>query len=69
MSSLFGMIYTGVSGINAAQVGLDVTGNNIANMNNEDYSRQSVSLVSARPVQTVNGQMGTGVKIEQIQRV
>ena len=68
MSSLFGMIYTGVSGINASQVGLDVTGNNIANMKNENYSRQSVSLVSSRPVQTVNGQMGTGVKVEQIER-
>ncbi len=68
MSNLFGMIWTGVSGINAAQVGLDVTGNNIANMKNENYSRQSVALVSGKPQYTVNGQMGTGVRVERIER-
>ena len=68
MSSLFGMIWTGVSGINASQVGLDVTGNNISNMKNENYSRQSVALVSSKPQYTANGQMGTGVRVEKIER-
>ncbi len=68
MSNLFGMIYTGVTGINASQIALDVTGQNIANMNNENYSRQIVSLTTMTPQQTSVGQMGRGVKVEQIER-
>lgn len=68
MSSLFGMIYTGVTGINASQIALDVTGQNIANMKNENYSRQLVSLNTVKPQQTSVGQMGRGVRVEQIER-
>lgn len=48
MSNLFGMIWTGVSGMSAAQVGISVTGNNIANMKTENYSRQTVELVTKK---------------------
>lgn len=68
MSNLFGMIYTGVTGINASQISLDVTGQNIANMSNENYSRQIVSLNTVKPQQTSVGQMGRGVRVEQIER-
>jgi flagellar hook-associated protein 1 FlgK len=69
MSSLFGMMYTGVSGIYAAQVQMDVTGQNLANINNENYSRQRVNLVSASVMEDRAGAFGRGVKVEEVIRV
>ena len=68
MSNLFGMIWTGVSGINAAQTGISVTGNNMANMKTENYSRQTVELVTKKPQYTYNGAIGKGVDVAGIRR-
>lgn len=68
MSNLFGMIHTGISGINAAQVGIAVTGNNVANMKNPTYSRQTVSLGSKDSYYTRAGYIGTGVNVLGINR-
>lgn len=69
MSNLFGMMWTGVSGMNAAQTGIAVTGNNIANMKTESYSRQTVELVTKKPHNYTNaGPIGTGVNVEAIRR-
>ena len=68
MSNLFGMIWTGVSGLNAAQTGISVTGNNIANMKTENYSRQTVELVTKKPQYTYNGAIGKGVDVAGIRR-
>lgn len=68
MSNLFGMIHTGISGINASQVGIAVTGNNVANMKNPNYSRQTVSLGSKDPYYTSAGYIGTGVNVLGINR-
>ena len=68
MSNLFGMIWTGVSGMSAAQVGISVTGNNIANMKTENYSRQTVELVTKKPQYTYNGAIGKGVDVAGIRR-
>lgn len=69
MSNLFGMMYTGITGIHAAQVGISVTGNNSANMKNPNYSRQVVSLASNIPYPTRAGYIGTGVNVTGINRV
>lgn len=68
MSNLFGMIWTGVSGLSAAQTGISVTGNNIANMKTENYSRQTVELVTKKPQYTYNGAIGKGVDVAGIRR-
>lgn len=68
MSNLFGMIWTGVSGLTAAQTGISVTGNNIANMKTENYSRQTVELVTKKPQYTYNGAIGKGVDVAGIRR-
>ncbi len=68
MSNLFGMIWTGVSGTQAAQTGIAVTGNNIANMKTENYSRQNVELVTKKPQYTYNGAIGKGVDVEAVRR-
>lgn len=66
----------GLRALQAHQLGLSVTGHNIANANTEGYSRQRISLVPGNPytVPSFNkplspGQIGTGVKVADIQRV
>ncbi|MDR2105016.1 MAG: flagellar basal body protein, partial [Deferribacteraceae bacterium] len=56
------MLNTGLSGIMAAQVQLDVAGHNIANLNNANYSRQRVEVVSAYATKSKEGTYGQGVK-------
>ena len=68
MSNLFGMIWTGVSGVNAAQIGISVTGNNMSNMKTENYSRQTVELVTKKPQYTYNGAIGKGVDVAAVRR-
>ena len=65
MSSLLNI---GVSGLNAAQLGLKVTGNNIANAGTDGYSRQNT--VQVDQVGQNNGRytMGTGVDVIAVQR-
>ena len=46
MSSTFGSFNTVRLGIYAAQKGLDVTGNNITNINTTGYTRQRLDQVS-----------------------
>lgn len=68
MSSFVGL-YTGLSGIQASQAGLDTTSHNIANANTPGYTRQRVEL-SARPGYHSNvGWIGTGVNVDQIARL
>lgn len=68
MSNLFGMMHTGITGLNASQLGLAITGNNVANMKNVNYSRQTVSLGSNKPYYTSAGYIGTGVNVLGINR-
>ncbi len=58
----------GVSGLTTFQTRLATTGNNIANVNTEGYSRQQVDL-SALPSQYSSiGYIGSGVQVENIRR-
>lgn len=70
--STFGSFTTARLGIYASQLGLSVTGNNIANINNQGYTRQSLDQVSLRTggsdryqsqydVRVGNGVLCTGV--------
>ncbi|MDE7169227.1 MAG: flagellar hook-associated protein FlgK, partial [Mucispirillum sp.] len=68
MSNLFGLMWTGVSGQYAAQTGISVTGNNLANMKTENYSRQTVELATKKPQYTYNGTIGKGVDVEAVRR-
>ncbi len=59
----------GVRGMAAAQLGLDVTGQNISNANTEGYSRKVLTLSADARMDQVFGQMGFGVEVESITRV
>lgn len=52
--------------LRASQFGLNVTGQNIANVNTPGYSRQSVQLSSSAPVNANSYQIGTGVNIDGV---
>ncbi|HOE65232.1 MAG TPA: flagellar hook-associated protein FlgK [Candidatus Hydrogenedentes bacterium] len=69
MGTLFSALDIARSGLQVAQVQLDVAGNNIANVNKEGYSRQRVELAWRTPNNTPFGQMGRGVQIQRIARL
>jgi len=65
MSSLLNI---GVSGLNAAQLGLKVTGNNIANAGTDGYSRQNTVQVDRVGQNNGRYTLGTGVDVIAVQR-
>ncbi|QGY41610.1 flagellar hook-associated protein FlgK [Pseudodesulfovibrio cashew] len=52
----------------ASQVQLQVTGQNISNVNNEGYARRSVNLEEGPYIDYTPGQLGTGVKATSVAR-
>ncbi len=69
MSGISNMFNTGRLALFANQKGLEVTSQNIANVGTPGYSRQSVVLSTATPLNTAPGQTGTGVTVSEIRRV
>jgi len=69
MASIFNALNIGYSALNAAQIGIDTTGHNIANVETEGYSRQRVVTAAAYPISIDPGQRGNGVQITEIVRV
>jgi flagellar hook-associated protein 1 FlgK len=64
--SLFGSIQLGANTLRAMQIGLQVTGNNIANANTPGFVRQEV-IYSPAPVQKIgNLVLGLGVQVDGI---
>jgi flagellar hook-associated protein 1 FlgK len=53
----------------ASQLGMDVTSHNIANVNTLGYSRQRVNNSTVTPLDLPQGQLGLGVKVEDIVRI
>lgn len=69
MSSIFSIFDVGVRGMFAQQTALNVTGQNIANANTENYVRQRANLKESTPFDAYPGQLGTGVIVESITRL
>ena len=49
--------------------GLNVTGNNIANVNTKGYSRQEIVLNPDIPITSTEGVFGTGVTLAGVRRI
>ena len=64
----FGILGTGVSGLAAAQKGLDTTGHNIANVNTTGYNRQTVEQISTVGIPFGGVYLGNGTQISSISR-
>lgn len=69
MASIFNALHIGYSGLNAAQVGINTTGHNIANAETDGYTRQRVVAQNAIPINANPGNIGNGVEIQTIKRV
>lgn len=65
MSGIFGI---GVTGIQAAQLGMQVTQHNITNSNTPGYNRQSILQSTALPVGNSYGFNGNGTQVSSITR-
>lgn len=58
----------GNSGLKAAKQSLETTGHNIANVNTEGYSRQSVRQITNTPAQSSGPIQGNGTRVHSIKR-
>jgi len=58
----------GLQGLLATKQSLDAVGHNIANVNTEGYSRQSVTIATAGAQQFGGASFGVGVKIDDVTR-
>lgn len=65
MAGIFGI---GVSGIQAAQMGMQVTQHNITNSNTPGYNRQSVIQATQIPVGFSTGFVGNGTQVTTVSR-
>ncbi|HEX4795209.1 MAG TPA: flagellar hook-associated protein FlgK [Humisphaera sp.] len=67
--SLIGALNIGTSALSVSQAALQVTGNNISNAGNADYTRQTATISTTPDQQIAPGIfMGTGVDLTSIQR-
>ena len=69
MSSILNTLNIGYSGLNAAQVGINTTGHNIANAEVDQYTRQRVVQSAQTPLFTRAGNIGSGTKVQDIARI
>ena len=74
MSSTFSVLNTAASALAAQQRAVDVTGQNIANVNTDGYSRQRVDMQSIggniQPaIWSISSQVGQGVDADQVIRI
>lgn len=68
MSGISNLLNIGNNSIRANQVGINVTGNNIANVNTEGYVRQTVRFQESTPFDYNPGQIGTGAYAHEVYR-
>ncbi|MBI2423561.1 MAG: flagellar hook-associated protein FlgK [Candidatus Hydrogenedentes bacterium] len=69
MGTLFSALDIGRAGLQVAQVQLDVTAHNIANVNKEGFSRQRVEVATRTPNFKPYGTLGRGPGIQGIERL
>lgn len=69
MSGLSSIFSIGKKALLGNQVGIHVTGENISNAQNPDYSRQRANLVSDSFVHSSKGFIGSGVKVNSVERI
>lgn len=67
--SLFSSLNTGTSALNASQVAVATTSQNIANVDNPFYTRQRVSLTASTALNTQGVSIGTGVTVTSVVRI
>ena len=69
MPGLFGIFEVGRNSLVAMQAAIHTVGHNVANAGTTGFHRQRVNLSPTLPELTAFGALGTGVRIDQVQRV
>jgi flagellar hook-associated protein 1 len=69
MLGLFGTLNLGARAMQAQQTGVEIAGQNLANLNNTAYARQRVQLQTSPTIETSLGPQGTGVEVTAIQQI
>src|SRR2546425_13211731 len=69
MLGLFGTLNLGARSLQAQQTGVEIAGQNLANVNNPAYARQRVQIQTSPTVTTAVGPQGTGVVVAAIQQI
>lgn len=69
MSTLGGILNTAKSAILVNQAAVQITAHNISNANTEGYSRQRAVLSAGYPLRTPSGTFGTGVRLDNVERL
>jgi flagellar hook-associated protein 1 FlgK len=62
------LLDTGISGLNAQMLAIEVTGENITNVNTPGYSRQTAIMETARTTVEHGFPLGNGVQVSSVQR-
>ncbi len=65
MPNINGLLYIGSSGLMTQQKAIDITGDNIANVNTPGYSRQRLNITQANPVRVYGTTMSMGAQAQQ----
>jgi flagellar hook-associated protein 1 FlgK len=69
MTNLLGVLSVGTSALLAQQRAINVTGNNIANVNTPGYARQRLNLQTGTPAESAIGTVAFGVNATEVERV
>lgn len=69
MGGILSSLNTSYSGLQAHQLMVDVTGNNISNASDEFYSRQRVIAKPEKPIEYQNKSIGRGVEVQSVERI
>jgi flagellar hook-associated protein 1 len=69
MLGLFGSLNLAARSLQAQQTGMEVTGHNLANVNNPAYARQRVNIQTSIALATPIGPEGTGADVVAIQQL
>jgi flagellar hook-associated protein 1 FlgK len=68
MFGLLGTLNLAASSLQAQMTGLEVSGQNLANVNTTGYTRQRVNLGTTTDIGTADGPQGTGVEVTSIEQ-
>jgi flagellar hook-associated protein 1 FlgK len=69
MPGLFGALELGARSLQTQQLAVEITGQNLANVNNSAYARQRVNVQTSLTIQTSIGQQGTGAEAVAIEQM
>lgn len=69
MLGLFATLNLGTRSLQTQQTGVEIAGQNLANINNPAYARQRVQIQSSTAIQTAYGQQGTGANVTAIKQI